>query len=73
MIIFPKNKMAILIDENSFSKFKEELDANPKIETAFIITDYEAGYQAMANKLNVKNSYQLYRDYLDNFRINQAR
>lgn len=73
MIVLPKNKMAILIDENSFSKFKEELDNHPEIETAFIIADYEAGYQAMANKLNVKYSYQLYKDYLDNFRINQGR
>ena len=73
MIILPKNKMAILIEENSFSKFKEELDNHPEIETAFIITDYEAGYQSMANKLNVKYSYQLYKDYLDNFRINQGR
>lgn len=73
MIILPKNKMAILIDENSFSSFKEKIDNHPEIETVFIVSDYEAGFQAMANKLNVKNTYQLYRDYLDNFRINQGR
>lgn len=73
MIILPKNKMAILIDENSFSSFKEKIDNHSEIETVFIVSDYEAGFQAMANKLNVKNTYQLYRDYLDNFRINQGR
>lgn len=73
MIILPKNKMAILIDENSFSSFKEKIDNHPEIETVFIVSDYEAGFQAMDSKLNVKNTYQLYRDYLDNFRINQGR
>lgn len=73
MIILPKNKMAILIDENSFSSFKEEINNHPEIETVFIVSDYEAGFQAMDSNLNVKHTYQLYRDYLDNFRINQGR
>ena len=73
MIILPKNKMAILIDENNFAKFKTYIDKHSEIETVFIITDYETAYQTMASKLKVKNIYQLYRDYLDNFRINKER
>lgn len=73
MIILPKNKMAVLIDENSFAKFKTYIDKHSEIETVFIITDYETAYQTMASKLKVKNIYQLYRDYLDNFRINKER
>jgi len=37
------------------------------------VTDYDVNYRAMANNLKVANKYQLYRDYLDNFRINQGR
>lgn len=73
MLILPENKMAILINENAFSRFEEELTNQPTIDTVFIITDYESNYRAMVKKLNVKETYQLYRDYLDNFRINHGR
>lgn len=53
--------------------FTEKLDEHPEIETVFIITDSESGYRDMIAGLDVKESYQLYRDYLDNFRINAAR
>ena len=39
----------------------------------FIVTDSDGGYRDMISGLNVKESYQLYRDYLDNFRINAVR
>lgn len=73
MLILPKNRFAVLLDENAFSAFEVKVHALPEIETVFIITDYEAGYRAMIGSLHVKNTYQLYRDYLDNFRINQER
>ena len=73
MLILPENKMAILINENAFSRFEEELKNQPTIDTVFIITDYESNYRAMVKNLNVKETYQLYRDYLDNFRINHGR
>ena len=73
MLILPKNRMAILINENAFSRFEEELRNQPTIDTVFIITDYESNYRAMVKNLNVKETYQLYRDYLDNFRINHGR
>lgn len=34
---------------------------------------YEAGYRAMSRSFEGKQTYQLYRDYLDNFRINTGR
>lgn len=73
MLILSENKMAILINENAFSRFEEELRNQPTIDTVFIITDYESNYRAMVKNLNVKETYQLYRDYLDNFRINHGR
>lgn len=71
MLILPKNRFAVLLDESHYSKFVLELDKNPNIETVFIVTDSESGYKNMISGLNLKNTYQLYRDYIDNFRINR--
>ncbi len=68
--IFPKNKMAILIDEYGFEELKEKLAQHSEIETVYIIEDSEDNYRAIAAQMDVKNTYQLYRDYLDNFKIN---
>lgn len=73
MLILPENKFAVLVDENAYMAFTEKLDEHPEIETVFIVTDSESGYRDMIAGLDVKASYQLYRDYLDNFRINAAR
>ncbi len=73
MLILPDNRFAVLTDEKDFPEFFEQIKATSKVETVFIITDSEAGYREMAAKLRVKTSYQLYRDYLDNFRINTGR
>lgn len=73
MMILPENKFAILTDENYFSEFEIEVKKYSEIQTAFIITDYEKGFKTMTAKLRLKNTYQLYRDYLDNFRINTER
>lgn len=73
MLILPENKFAVLVDEKEYMTFTEKLDEHPEIETVFIITDSESGYRDMFAGLDVKASYQLYRDYLDNFRINAAR
>ena len=73
MLIFPENKFAILVEETAFQKFKAAIDEANSIQTVFIITDYDGNYRAMSNALHVKMTYQLYRDYLDNFRINHRR
>lgn len=73
MLILPENKFAVLVDEKAYMTFTEKLDEHPEIETVFIVTDSESGYRDMIAGLNVSTSYQLYRDYLDNFRINAAR
>ncbi len=71
--MFPENRMAILIDEYGFDELKEELEQHPEIETVYIVDDSEDNYRALAAQLSVKNTYQLYRDYLDNFKINIER
>jgi adenine-specific DNA-methyltransferase len=73
MLILPGNRFAVLINENAFAAFEEAVNNTPEIQTVFIVTDYEVNYRAMIKNLTVEASYQLYRDYLDNFRINHGR
>jgi len=73
MLILPENRFAVLVDEKKYMEFIEHMDKHPEIETVYIVTDSESGYQDMISGLNVKETYQLYRDYLDNFRINSGR
>jgi adenine-specific DNA-methyltransferase len=73
VLLLPENRFAVLLSENAFQELENALADHPEIETVYIITDYEPGYRAMAKNLKVKSTYQLYRDYLDNFRINMER
>ena len=73
MLILPQNKMAVLIDEIYYSEFDAELSQHPEIQTVFIVTDSEIAYRSMIRAYDGKTCYQLYRDYLDNFRINTGR
>lgn len=73
MLILPENQFAVLINENTFAEFAEKLAEHPEIQTVFLATDYEVNYQSMVKNLNVENAYQLYRDYLDHFRVNRGR
>lgn len=71
--VFADNKMAILSDEFAIDELKEALQDKPEVETVYIIEDSEENYRALAASLNVKQTFQLYRDYLDNFKINIER
>lgn len=73
MLILPENRFAVLVDENAFLEFNDEIKKHPSIQTVYIVTDYEVNYRSMVRSMNVKETYQLYRDYLDNFRINHGR
>ena len=69
MLILPENRMAILIDENYFKEFADQISQNPEIKVAFIATEHEAGFISMSAAIPSITTYQLYRDYLDNFRF----
>lgn len=73
MLILPENKFAVLINEMSYMTFEKQIAEHPEIETIYIVTDSEPGYREMIAAFDGKNTYQLYRDYLDNFRINTGR
>ena len=53
--------------------FDEEIQKYPEIKTIYVVTDSEPGYREMISDYGDKDTYQLYRDYLDNFRINTGR
>ena len=71
-VIWPQNHIAILKKESCFRQFRIELDKHPEIEVVYIITDSQNAYLTMIDELREFKTYQLYRDYLENFRINYA-
>jgi adenine-specific DNA-methyltransferase len=73
MAILPENRFAILIDERHFAEFEVQLACHPEIDTLYFVTDSDAGYREMISKYQTKETFQLYKDYLDNFRINTRR
>lgn len=73
MLIWPKNRMAILIDESYYREFNRQINAISDIQTIFIVTNSESAYREMVQQYDGKECYQLYRNYLDNFRINVER
>lgn len=73
MLILSQNRMAVLINEIYYSEFDTKLVEHPEIQTVFIVTDSEGAYREMIRTYEGIVCYQLYRDYLDNFRINTGR
>lgn len=73
MLVLPENKFAVLIDETAYKRFVDEIEKHPEIKTIYIVTDSENAYKEMIRGFEDKDTYQLYRDYLDNFRINVVR
>lgn len=71
-VIWPENQMALLKDEAHFRRFRKELENHPNVKTVYLITDSQSAYLSMISELKGKKTYQLYRDYLENFRINYA-
>ena len=64
---------AILTDEADFADFEEEMNDRPEMTHLFIITDSDNSFREMSASLRAPHCYQLYKDYLDNFRINKYR
>ena len=73
MLVLPENKMAILKNEVAFAVFKDQVKARPEIRTVYLVTDFEPAYKSMAKAFYGCKTYQIYRDYLDNFRLAKTR
>lgn len=70
--IFAENSFAVLLDEKEFNNFKEKLTQYSGIHVVYLVTDSEFSYRDMTDRLAGVRTIQLYRDYLDNFCINQG-
>ena len=72
MLVLPENHFAVLTDESQYETFATQVNIEDAITTVYIVTDSEPGYREMISGLHAEDTYQLYRDYLDNFRINHG-
>ena len=73
MMILEQNYFAVLIDENHFADFYEEIIARKNLTYVFLISDSEEAFQEMTQELPVPNVIHLYKDYLDNFVLNTGK
>ena len=73
MLVLPENHFAVLVDEACYAAFAKEVRQYSTIDTVYFITNSENAYHEMAQDLGIADSYQLYRNYLDNFMIGARR
>jgi adenine-specific DNA-methyltransferase len=65
------NPFAVLLKEDAFAEFLTRLAKRPDINHAFLVTDSTEAFHEMAAELGRGyKAVQLYRSYLDTFRIN---
>lgn len=69
---FPKHSpFAVLIKERNFIAFRKKLVEHKQVKWVFLVTDSDENFNQMRRSLG--RSYecvQLYKSYLENFRIN---
>lgn len=74
MYIWEDNGFALLTNEYAFGDFVKQMTNQKKhIENVFIVTDSERAFMQMSARMPDFSVWQLYRNYLDNFRINVNR
>jgi adenine-specific DNA-methyltransferase len=68
----PKHSpFAVLIKEKTFRELKEKLRERPDIKMVFLVTDSEENFGLMRRALGARYTcLQLYKNYLENFRLN---
>ena len=72
MLVLPENEFAVLTDEASFLEFEKQVKAAADIRDVYLVTDSNSAFKEMSLHFSGKRCIQLYRDYLDNFRINKG-
>ena len=73
MLVLPDNHFAVLVDETCYAAFAKEVREHDSIKSVYFITNSETAYHEMAQDLGIADSYQLYRNYIDNFMIGARR
>ena len=72
-LVLPENHLAILVDDTCFAEFEQTIKEAANITTIFFVTDFEGAYKDMASAFPDRKTYQLYREYIDNFVIGARR
>lgn len=73
MMVLPENGFAILLEEEFFSSFAKKLKTTEGIKAIFFVTDSEDAFREMTANIGINETYQLYRDYIENFVIGGRR
>lgn len=69
-MVLDENKMAIMTEESNYAVFLDQMKDRKDIKTIFLVVDSEIGFREMAAPFKWAKTYQLYKDYLENFSIN---
>lgn len=72
MLLPSQNHFAVLLDETRFADFRDAVANRPDLSHIFLVTDSADTFRDMAAQLTAPHIIQLYRDYLENFTINQG-
>ena len=73
MLVLPENRFAVLVEETAFVEFAKQVAECGSIDTVYFVTNSEAAFHEMSANIGVKNTHQLYREYIDNFVIGARR
>ena len=73
MLLYPANRFAVLLDEDLIEDFAERVREHPQIDTIYFVTDSDDIYKKRVARFPGKHCFQLYSDYLLNFKINFER
>lgn len=73
MMVLPENGFAILLEEECFAGFARRLAETSGIHIVYFVTDSEDAFREMSANVPARQTFQLYRDYIDNFVIGGRR
>lgn len=73
MLVLPENHFAVLVRESAYAAFAREVKKQDSIDTVYFVTNSESAFHEMTADIGIDNTYQLYRDYIDNFVIGSRR
>ena len=70
MLILKENGMAVLNNEDYYSDFRSQLAGREDIHHIYFVTNSGNAFREMSEPFTWAQTYQLYKDYLENFTIN---
>jgi adenine-specific DNA-methyltransferase len=72
-LFLPQNAFAVLLDEDRYGEFAGKLAETENIRVVYFVTNSEEAFREMSDGIGTERTYQLYRDYIDNFVIGSRR